>query len=115
MEDKYKHYNAMLVKECVQFYNKCWKDRCNLIADNKHQKDVLLLEVQKIMEQYDNTTNTEIRSYIRQKPSNMSVKTNEYIAQWIRGFNYMRRNAPRFNPGDIRDFFSTTINDPNPS
>lgn len=50
MEDKYKHYNVMIIKECVQFYNKCWKDQCNLTAENKYQKDVLLLEVKKMME-----------------------------------------------------------------
>ena len=80
MEDKYKHYNAIIVKECVQFYNRYWKDQCGLTADNKNLKEVLLLEVEKITEQYDSMTNTEIRTYLRQTPSNITIKINEYIA-----------------------------------
>ena len=80
MEEKYKQYNAIIVKECVNFYHQCWKDRCDLNSNNNNLKEVLLLEVERITENYDNTINPEICEYLRQKPSNMPVKTNEFIA-----------------------------------
>ena len=96
----------MLVKECVLFYNKCWKDRCTLMADDADRKNMLLLEVQNITEQYEQMDKIGIRSYLRSKPSNMAVQTNDFISHWIRVFNHIQRNSPRFKTGDIRNFLN---------
>ena len=69
----------MFVIECVKFYSKCWKERCELVADDTSKKETLLEEVRKILEQYENTDRIGIKTYLRSMPSNMSVRTNDYI------------------------------------
>ena len=46
------------------------------------------------------------RSYLRLCLENMSVQRVEYIKQWIRGFEEIRRNSPQYTVGDIRNFYS---------
>ena len=96
----------MFVKECVRFYNDCWKSRCELAAAEKHVKDKLLLQVENIKRKYDSTTKTGVRSYIRQCPKNMSVQRIETIKQWIRGYEEIKENSPKYVAGDIQNFYS---------
>ena len=105
-ETKYTVYNKMFVKECVRFYNDCWKSRCDLASVEKHVKDKLLLQVETIKRKYDSTTKPGVRSYIRRCPENMSVQRIENIQQWIRGYEEIKRNSPKYVAGDIRNFYS---------
>ena len=106
-EEKYAHYNVMFVRECVRFYNRCWKHRCQLVTDDINRKETLLQEIGKIKMEHQNTNKVGVRSYLRKCPSNLTVQTNEYLAQWIRGFNYIRKNSPTISSGDIRSYFAT--------
>lgn len=77
------------------------------MADDTQKKEKLLLEVSKILTQYSNTNNIGVRSYLCNAPSNMSVQSTKYLAQWICGFNCIRKNSPIFDPGDIWTFISS--------
>ena len=106
-EKKYQSYNAIFVKECVRFYNRCWKNRFSLVAQEKSKKIKLLQQVKMICNSYETTNKLEVRAYIHQCPENIATKNSEYLKQWLNGFHIIRRNSPQYQIGDIQFFFPT--------
>ena len=94
-------YNKVLARKCVYFYLKCWKSRCTLLSEDKKKRERLIKQIKNICEEYENTDKVGVRSYIRQCPASLVSQTKEYLAQWIKGFTYIRKNSPEYIPGDI--------------
>ena len=103
-ETKYHNTNRMIVKSCVKLYHDCWCQRNDLMQNDKNKKDRLLEEVQRILEEYKNLDRVGVQSYLRQCPSNMSVRDTKYIENWITGFNLIKRSSEKYCPGDIRAY-----------
>ena len=74
-----------------------------VLKSNKRMK--LLDEVKKIKEQYEFADKIGVRAYVSQCPSNIMTQSDVNISRWIQGFNQIRRNSPKFENGDIREFF----------
>lgn len=47
-ETKYKHLNELFVKQCLQLYMKCWKDRNDIVQADAKLKERLLKQVEQI-------------------------------------------------------------------
>ena len=109
-ETKYATANKVIIKECVMFYNQCWKERNELVQKDTQRKVKLLNEVAAICTKYEHSTLTGVMQYLRQRPDNFELKPVTYIENWIQGFYLLRANSPKFFPGDIRNFFLPTRN-----
>ena len=108
-ETKYSYVNQLIVRCCVRLYHKCWLQRNDTMKRDEKLKEWLLEEVEEIKKIYEISDKIGVKAYIRNCPSNMPIRSTEYISKWIRGYNLISKSSEKYRAGDIRAYLPWRI------
>ena len=68
------------------------------------QRELLIKQCKVIQEEFQESEDYQIMSYVTLNPIDMNNATNRYMTEWIRCVNKMRRNKSKYKGKDIKEF-----------
>ena len=99
-------YNRILVKQCVEFYNQCWLERCKVAHDEEVQRPRLIEWYNQICTRIQNSELYHLKRYIDVRKLNLDQVKTETIMEWIKGLLQMEKRTETYNHQDIRNWFT---------
>ena len=90
---KFKKHNKILIKKAVEFYSKCWKERCNVLHSLECRKQRLNKEIKGIKTESMKGAKMNYNSYVKSCPTNEETKTIESMRVWIWKAILFKENA----------------------
>jgi len=104
-QDKYRILNKILIKHCVMYYVKCWKDRNEHYHDEEKQKQ-RAIQCKRDLEQYiQNNENINVRQYIERTNIDEQRCNSITIFKWIYSVKDVIKKVKQIPRNDIRRYF----------
>ena len=101
---KYLLYNEVIIQESIKFYALCWEDRNRIYHSEKMQRELLTKQCKAMQEEFQESGDYQIMSYVTLHPIDTNNATNQYITEQIRCVNEMRRNKSKYKGKGIKEF-----------
>ena len=100
---KHRHLNAIIVKECAEFHNKCWKYRNEIYHDANRQNDKMMKWFEK-KRKVEECEYRQIRLHANKCRLDVNVCQCDAIKRWIMNLKRIEKKAEKIPPNDIRRF-----------
>ena len=101
---KYQESNKILIKLCINYYEKYWKYRNQMMHDNNKQKE-------RIRKWYDTEYQVVLESEypqvkkFRMRKINKQTSTNKALLKWIYSLRKIKSRSEKYSLSDIRCYF----------
>jgi hypothetical protein len=99
---KYRRLNKVLVRQCVWYYNECWKDRNRVMHDESKQRERLKKWYEKEKNKAERSEYRQLNLYVERCKIDIENSTNETIKKWIMNLKHMERKVEKIPVNDIR-------------
>ena len=105
-DDKFRVLNIIVVKQCVEFYMKCWKHRNQAYHDDEKQKSRIKNWFRKEKENALNSNMRQLREYATKFDINIDRCSLETIKIWIKNKKILEKKIKEVPINDIRRYLN---------
>ena len=105
---KYEDLNKILVKRCIEHYDKCWKHRNEEYHDEEKQRKKIVAWYDKVKRKAENSNDTQLKMYARSKALDIEQSRTETIKRWIFNMNEFEKRMEKTKKNDIRRYFEVS-------
>ena len=78
---KYSLRNEVIIQESIKFYALCWEDRNRIYHSEKMQRELLMKQCKAMQDEFKESEDYQIMSYMTSNPIDMNNATNRYITE----------------------------------
>ena len=101
---KHRKLNVIIVKECIKFYNKCWKHRNETHHDANKQKEKMIKWFEKEKRKAEESEHRQIRLHANKSKLDTNACQCDTIKRWIMNLKRIEKKVEKIPPNDIRRF-----------
>ena len=101
---KYRCLNKIIARECVLFYNKCWKQRNQIMHDPIKQKERMKRWYEKEKERGRNSNYRQIRLHVEKHNLDVERCNSDTIRRWIMNMKTIEKKVEKIPANDIRGY-----------
>ena len=94
----------ILARECVYFYNQCWKHRNEIMHDPIKQKERMMRWYENEKEKGSQSTSRQIRMYVDKCKLDVERCNSDTIKRWIMNKRTIEKKVEKIPANDIRRY-----------
>jgi len=102
---KYHELNRIVVRKCVEYYVKCWKERNEENRNEPKQRDRMKKWYANTIEMIKASNDGELQKYADKHQINIDQSNTETIRKWILNLKSFKRKLEKIPKNDIRRYF----------
>ena len=99
---KYRYLNMILARECVCFYNQCWKHRNEIMHDPIKQKERMMRWYENEKEEGSQSSSRQMRMYVDKCKLDVERSNSDTIKRWIMNKRTIEKKVEKIPANDIR-------------
>ena len=77
-------HNKIVVREAVEFYSACWRERCKVLYSPEHEKIILNKDIKQIKENAAKGENFNYKRHVELCHVNENITSIEVMRLWIK-------------------------------
>ena len=102
---KYKKLNKIIVRKCVEFYVKCWKERNEEYHNDDKQRNRIMKWYEKIKLKAENSNQRQMRLCVKKNEIKVQQCRTETIKRWMHNVKEFEKKIDKIPQNDIRRYF----------
>jgi len=104
---KYHELNRIVVRKCVEYYVKCWKERNEESRNEIKQRERVIRWYKNTLDMVGTSSDAELRKYVDKHHINIEQSNTESIRKWILNIKVFKRKLEAIPKNDIRRYFQS--------
>jgi len=104
-QNKYQVLNKIIIKHCVLYYEKCWRDRNEIFHNEEKQKERVIRWKKKIELEVETNQPSNVKLFVSQMKIDETQCSSKTILIWIYNVKKIMRKVKKYPPNDIRRYF----------
>ena len=102
--NKFKKLNKIIVRKCVEFYVKCWKERNEEHHNDDKQRNRLMKWYEKIKVKAENSNQRQMRSHVIKNDIKVQQCRTETIKRWTCNVKEFEKKIDKIPQNGIRRY-----------
>ena len=104
-QNKYQVFNRIIIKHCILYYDKCWKDRNEIFHNENEQKERVIRWKRRIEQEVETNEPINVRKFVSQMKIDEQQCTSKTMLTWIYNVKKVIGKVKKYPPNDIRRYF----------